>query len=231
MVVAPQGTACLPTTLARGRWPGPLSRSLGRVRRRPLADRPPRRLHQRPPQQRRARLGDRQVLPPVRGLPHPGHQPGVGAHRLGRVEPAHVPQLADHHVDRHRPDTGDVLSLKLLGHEVAIAYTGPEGIKVAKRHPPEFILLDIGLPGMGGYEVASRLRRETCGKDAVIVAVSGYGQEEDRRRSKEAGFDHHLIKPLNHDAFISLLAAAGNGHGKMRYTAKRTTSLGRFCRR
>jgi CheY-like chemotaxis protein len=73
---------------------------------------------------------------------------------------------------------------------------------------PEFILLDIGLPGMDGYEVAAKMRQEEWCKDAVIVAVSGYGQDEDRRRSTEAGFDHHLIKPLDHDALLSLISPA-----------------------
>ena len=106
--------------------------------------------------------------------------------------------------------------LKLLGHEVATAHSGPEAIEAAREYRPEFVLLDIGLPGMDGYEVAARLRQEECCKDAVIVAVSGYGQDEDRRRSKEAGFDHHLIKPLDHDALLSLLAADGNGRPRLR---------------
>ena len=101
--------------------------------------------------------------------------------------------------------------LKLLGHDVATAHDGPEAIEAAREHRPEFVLLDIGLPGMDGYEVAARLRREECCRDAVIIAVSGYGQDEDRRRSREAGFDHHLVKPLDHDALLSLLAAAGDG--------------------
>ena len=100
--------------------------------------------------------------------------------------------------------------LKLLGHEVTVAHSGPEGIEAAREHRPDFILLDIGLPGMDGYEVASRLRQEECCKDAVIVAISGYGQDEDRRRSKEAGFDHHLIKPLDQEALLSLLSAGDN---------------------
>ena len=96
--------------------------------------------------------------------------------------------------------------LKQLRHEVAVAYNGPEGIEAARVLRPEFVLLDIGLPGMDGYEVASRLRREECCKGAIIIAISGYGRDEDRRRSKEAGFDHHLIKPLDHEALISLLS-------------------------
>ena len=103
--------------------------------------------------------------------------------------------------------------LKLLGHEVAVAHDGPEAIEVAREHRPDFVLLDIGLPGMDGYEVAARLRQEECCKDAVIIAVSGYGQDEDRRRSKEAGFDHHLIKPLDHDALLSLLSDVGDVRG------------------
>ncbi len=116
--------------------------------------------------------------------------------------------VVDDNADTRR---GMVRLLKLIGHEVATAHDGHEAIKVARKFGPEFILLDIGLPGMDGYEVASRLRREEWCKDAVIVAVSGYGQDEDRRRSKEAGFDFHLIKPLDHDALLSLLSAGGNG--------------------
>ncbi len=118
--------------------------------------------------------------------------------------------VVDDNVDTAR---GMARLLKLLGHEVAIAHSGPEGIEAAREHRPDFVLLDIGLPGMDGYEVASRLRREDCCKDAVIIAISGYGQDEDRRRSKEAGFDHHLIKPLDHDALISLLSVGADGRG------------------
>jgi CheY-like chemotaxis protein len=81
-------------------------------------------------------------------------------------------------------------------------------VPAARRFAPEVILLDIGLPGMDGYEVASWLRREEWCKAVLIVAVSGYGQDEDLRRSKEAGFDHHLIKPLDHDALLSLLSTS-----------------------
>jgi CheY-like chemotaxis protein len=101
--------------------------------------------------------------------------------------------------------------LTLIGHDVATAHDGHAALKVAREFRPEFILLDIGLPGMDGYEVASRLRREGCCKHAVIVAVTGYGRDEDRRRSKEAGFDYHLIKPLDHDALLSVLSAAATG--------------------
>ena len=87
-----------------------------------------------------------------------------------------------------------------------MAYDGPTAIEVARAHRPEVVLLDIGLPGMDGYEVVERLRTEECCKDALIIAVSGYGQEEDRRRSREAGFDHHLVKPVDYDALMTLFA-------------------------
>jgi PAS domain S-box-containing protein len=96
--------------------------------------------------------------------------------------------------------------LKLLGHEVQTAFDGPTAIELARTYKPEVVLLDIGLPGMDGYEVASKLRQEACCKDAVIIAVSGYGQEEDRRRSREAGFDQHLVKPVDYDALMSVFA-------------------------
>jgi PAS domain S-box-containing protein len=96
--------------------------------------------------------------------------------------------------------------LRLLGHDVRVAHDGPSALEVARAQRPEFILLDIGLPGMDGYEVARQLRREDCCKGATIVAVSGYGQDEDRRRSRAAGFDHHLVKPVDQFALASLLA-------------------------
>ena len=67
------------------------------------------------------------------------------------------------------------------------------------------MLLDIGLPGMDGYELASTLRREEWGKDSVLIAVSGYGEEQARDRSKEAGFHHHLVKPVNFDTILALI--------------------------
>ena len=67
------------------------------------------------------------------------------------------------------------------------------------------MLLDIGLPGMNGYELASRLRQEECGRDTVLIALTGYGDEEALQRSKEAGFNHHLVKPIDFDALLALI--------------------------
>ena len=78
---------------------------------------------------------------------------------------------------------GMAILLKLTGHDVVTAHSGPEAIEAAQAHRPELILLDIGLPGMDGYEVAKRLRQHPCCEDSVIVAASGYGQEEDHHRT------------------------------------------------
>ena len=86
--------------------------------------------------------------------------------------------------------------LKLLGHRVAVAHDGPAALAAAAAAPPELVLLDIGLPGMDGYAVAARLR-EAGHTAAALVALTGYGQEDDLRRSTAAGFDHHLVKPVD----------------------------------
>ena len=98
--------------------------------------------------------------------------------------------------------------LKLLGHDVRTAHDGPSAIEAARDHQPDFVLLDIGLPGMDGYEVAQNLRQDDSHKVATIIAITGYGQDSDRRRSREAGFDHHLVKPIDHDTLLTLLARA-----------------------
>jgi PAS domain S-box-containing protein len=95
--------------------------------------------------------------------------------------------------------------LRMLGHEVQSAYDGPEGIEAARSYRPEVILLDIGLPSMDGYSVARALRIEGF-QDTLIIAISGYGQEGDRRRSLESGMDHHLTKPVDLKTITDLLA-------------------------
>jgi PAS domain S-box-containing protein len=97
--------------------------------------------------------------------------------------------------------------LRLLGHEVEAAYDGPAGLDAARSRRPDVVLLDIGLPDMDGYEVARRLRAEPDLPGLRIIAVSGYGQDEDRRRSKEAGMDHHLTKPVDIKSIVELISA------------------------
>src|SRR5262249_12526600 len=97
------------------------------------------------------------------------------------------------------------IMLRLWGHKVFVAFDGPSALVAALQHAPEFIILDIGLPGMDGYEVAQQLRQQAA--DArVLVALTGYGQEEARRRAIDSGFDHHLLKPVNPDELQRLLS-------------------------
>jgi len=98
--------------------------------------------------------------------------------------------------------------LELWGHEVRIAYSGPDALGLAAEYRPDAALLDIGLPGLNGYEVARRLRELPGWENVMLVAVTGYGQDEDLRRSREAGFDHHLTKPVEPAMLQGLLASA-----------------------
>jgi CheY-like chemotaxis protein len=99
------------------------------------------------------------------------------------------------------------LLLQLYGHETTTAYDGNAAIDVAEQFRPRVILLDIGLPGLNGYEVCREIRARPWGKQAIIAAVTGWGQDEDRRLSVEAGFDHHLVKPVDPEALQDWLAA------------------------
>ena len=110
--------------------------------------------------------------------------------------------IVDDNVDLAR---GMARILEIHGHHVQIAHDGPAGLDNAKAWRPEFVLLDIGLPGMDGYQIAALLRHDPNTKNAVIIAISGYGQEEDRDRSKQAGFDHHLVKPISSSDLIKVI--------------------------
>ncbi|WP_437589355.1 ATP-binding protein [Sorangium sp. So ce1000] len=98
--------------------------------------------------------------------------------------------------------------LQLHGHAVSMAHDGPAALDAARASRPDLVLLDIGLPGMDGYEVVRRLRSEPELRRAYIAALSGYGQDQDRRRSRDAGFDAHLTKPVATEQLLSLLAEA-----------------------
>jgi PAS domain S-box-containing protein len=97
------------------------------------------------------------------------------------------------------------MMLNLMGNEVRIAHDGLEAVAAASAYRPDLILLDIGMPRLNGYEACRRIREQPWGKGILIAAATGWGQEEDRRRSREAGFDRHLIKPVDHDALEKLL--------------------------
>jgi len=95
--------------------------------------------------------------------------------------------------------------LELGGHEVFSAANGALALESAERNLPEVALLDIGMPKLDGYEVARRIRAQPWGRRITLVALTGWGQESDRRRSGEAGFDSHLVKPLDLDKLTALL--------------------------
>lgn len=105
------------------------------------------------------------------------------------------------------PDSAEMMAfvLKLGGHQAQIARDGAEALETAPVFLPQAVLCDIGLPGMDGYEVARRLRLQPAFAQTTLIALTGYGQEDARRRAKEAGFDHHLVKPVDPDVLISLL--------------------------
>ena len=107
-----------------------------------------------------------------------------------------------------QPDAREVLrlALEMAGHHVFEAADGPHGIEAASRHQPDVALVDIGLPGCDGYEVARQVRQTAAGRSIFLVAMTGYGQPEDRRRSEAAGFDVHLVKPIDPERLNALLA-------------------------
>src|SRR5262245_37704840 len=110
-------------------------------------------------------------------------------------------------VDDNR-DAADslVMLLRLMGNDTRTAYDGQEGVAVAGEFNPDVMLLDIGLPKLDGYEACQRIREQAWGKKVVLIAMTGWGQEEDRRRAQEAGFDHHLVKPVDPQDLMKLLA-------------------------
>jgi CheY-like chemotaxis protein len=108
------------------------------------------------------------------------------------------------------PDAAESLSMlvELLGHEVEIVHDGPAALAAVHRHCPDAALVDIGLPGMDGYELAGRLCALGDDRPALLIALTGFGRDEDRQRALAAGFDHHAVKPVEMEALAALLAHA-----------------------
>ncbi|MBA3886731.1 MAG: PAS domain S-box protein [Acidobacteria bacterium] len=138
-----------------------------------------------------------QVVDPDQGG-EPGQQvsqsPAASGHRLLVVD--------------DNQDGADSLAtlLKLQGHEVRVAYSGMAALETTKTYTPDVVFMDIGMPGMDGYEVARRLRQTPGLERVVLAALTGWGQQEDRRRTADAGFDHHLVKPPEPKAVENILA-------------------------
>jgi len=101
--------------------------------------------------------------------------------------------------------------LSLSGHETHVALDGDQAVKAAERLLPDAVLLDIGLPRVDGYEVCRRIRQQSWGRGLMIVALTGWGQEEDRQKSREAGFNTHLVKPVDDEVILNLLASLPTG--------------------
>lgn len=157
--------------------------------------------------------------------------PGRGAEFRVRLPMGASPrtQSAPAATDRPRPvaalirvlvaddnvDSADLLGMLLtaLGCEVAIANDGEEAVERARTFRPELAILDIGMPRLDGYEAARRIRAESAGRRLKLVAMTGWGQEEDRRRAREAGFDEHLLKPADTDKLQALLDVAHTEQG------------------
>ena len=107
-------------------------------------------------------------------------------------------------------DSADSLTmlLRLAGHSVQVTYDGSKALELAESFKPDAVLLDIGLPGLNGYDTARELRRRRGMKDTLLIALTGYGRDDDRRRAEEAGFDHHLVKPAEFDSLQELLGSS-----------------------
>ena len=110
-------------------------------------------------------------------------------------------------------DSADSLAmlLQITGNETYMAHDGAEALQAIEKYRPEVVLLDIGLPKLSGHDVCRRAREEAWGKDIFFIALTGWGQDDDRRRSAEAGFNGHLVKPVDHDKLMALLDSLGNG--------------------
>jgi len=107
-------------------------------------------------------------------------------------------------------DTAESLAmlLDMLGHEVEVRHDGPSGVAAALADPPDVMLVDIGLPGMNGYEVAARVRVDGMAARTLLVALTGYGRDEDKLQSAQAGFRHHLVKPVRLEDLQAILDGA-----------------------
>ena len=129
--------------------------------------------------------------------------------RPGPAEPAPAAARSRILVADDNRDAADSLSmlLELAGHEVRVAHLGRAALSLAQAFRPDVALLDIGMPDLSGYEVAQALRRESWGKGMQLIALTGWGQEKDRQRALEAGFDEHLTKPVDPDQLVALISS------------------------
>jgi DNA-binding response OmpR family regulator len=103
--------------------------------------------------------------------------------------------------------------LQIMGNEVGTAYDGEQAVEAAEAIRPDVALLDIGMPKLNGYDTCRRMREQPWGKGMFLIALTGWGRAEDRRRADEAGFDLHMVKPVDPDVLVKLLASWSREHG------------------
>jgi len=153
---------------------------------------------------------------PGRGTEFTVRLPALAAEKVARdqasveemipvVEPRRI-LVAD---DNHDAAESLALQLELAGHEVRTVHDGVEALAVAKTFKPHIVVLDLGMPKMDGYETARKMRLRYWGKSATLIALTGWGQQQDRQRTTEAGFDAHLVKPVSEAQLFQALASAG----------------------
>jgi len=130
--------------------------------------------------------------------------PGSESEDVAAIEPRRI-LVADDNQDAAESLT---LQLQLAGHDVRTVHDGLQAIEVAQTFKPHIVLLDLGMPKMDGYETARKLRLRSWGKSATLIALTGWGQQQDRRRTSEAGFDIHLVKPVSEVQLFRALASA-----------------------
>ena len=173
------------------------------------------------------------------GVTSEGHGRGTTVTiRLPRIEaPAHATPPPEAPTRPRRvlvvddsADAADSLALllELEGHQVATTYSASAALEAAERLQPDVAFIDIGLPQMDGYEVARRLRASDCCRGTRLVALTGYGQPDDRDEARRAGFDHHLVKPADWrsiGAILSGRASARSGHGQRRVGRQRVAGF------
>jgi CheY-like chemotaxis protein len=97
--------------------------------------------------------------------------------------------------------------LRIRGHDVVTAHDGEEAVAAAEQSRPEFVLLDLGMPKMDGLEACRRIRAQGWGRNVIVIAMTGWGQERDRERTRDAGFDFHLVKPVDPPVLLDILAS------------------------
>jgi two-component system CheB/CheR fusion protein len=142
-------------------------------------------------------------LPALRSVPAALSAPTHPARHNGGIAPRRI-LIVDDSADAAE---SSAMLLRLDGHETQTVFDGTSVLEAVQRFKPEIVLLDIGLPGLNGFEVARRLRDLPGGKQLLVVALSGYGQAQDRRQSRDAGFDQHLVKPVDSEQLSAVIAS------------------------